>query len=103
MSYHQTLAALADPNRRMIVQLLRAGPQNVSNIADNFQISRPAISQHLKILCDAELLNVTPEGNRRNYSLNRQGADDLRTYLDDMWGDVLDGFADHIKRNADND
>ena len=103
MPYQQTLTALADPNRRMIVQLLRGGPRNVSNIAQNFQISRPAVSQHLKVLCDAGLLRATPVGNRRHYSLCTEGVDDLRTYLDEMWGTVLDSFADHIERTSEND
>ncbi|MEL6958686.1 MAG: metalloregulator ArsR/SmtB family transcription factor [Pseudomonadota bacterium] len=87
------LDALADPTRRAILERLRAGPSAVGPLADTLPVSRPAVSQHLKVLCDAGLCQVEPEGNRRIYGLAPGGMDDLRAYIDDLWGDVLGAFA----------
>lgn len=92
MTYEYAIAALADPSRRQIIETLRKGPQAVAQIADRLPISRPAVSQHLKVLCDAGLLNVTAQGNRRLYQLAPAGFDNLRAYLDDLWDDALTAF-----------
>lgn len=103
MTYQLSISALADPKRRKIVELLRSGPQNVAQLAGHMPISRPAVSQHLKILSDAGLLAVTPSGTRRIYRLEPTGADDLRAYLDRLWGDALSAFKIHIEKEATSD
>ncbi len=97
MSYATTIAALADPTRRALVDRLRDGPQAVSVLARDLPVSRPAVSQHLKVLSDAGLLAVEARGTRRLYRLAPRGLDDLRAYLDGLWGDALDRFADHVR------
>jgi DNA-binding transcriptional ArsR family regulator len=93
MSYQDAITALADPTRRTIIDRLRSGALPVSAIADGMQISRPAVSQHLRVLSDAGLLTVTPAGNRRLYAIAPEGVDQLRKYLDTLWDDALSAFA----------
>ncbi|MEJ6746957.1 MAG: metalloregulator ArsR/SmtB family transcription factor [Yoonia sp.] len=89
----ETLIALADPTRRAILQRLRVGAMPVGVLAEGLPVSRPAVSQHLRILSNAGLLIVTPQGNRRLYGLAPTGMNGLRAYLDDLWGDALEAFA----------
>lgn len=93
MTYEDTITALADPTRRVIIDRLRMGPLPVGAIADGMTISRPAVSQHLRVLSDAGLLTVTPQGNRRLYAIAPDGVDELRRYLDTLWNDALAAFA----------
>lgn len=93
MTYEYAIAALADPSRRQIIDALRGGPLPVAQIAGGMPISRPAVSQHLKVLCDAGLLDVTAQGNRRLYQLAPSGFEKLRTYLDSLWDDALTAFT----------
>jgi DNA-binding transcriptional ArsR family regulator len=93
MTYEIAMTALADPTRRAIIEALRAGPLPVGHIARSLPVSRPAVSQHLRVLCDAGLLAVTPQGNRRLYRLEPAGISDLRLYLDRLWDDALAAFA----------
>jgi DNA-binding transcriptional ArsR family regulator len=90
------MRALADPTRRVLLDRLRAGPLPVCQLAAGLPISRPAVSQHLRILSDAGLLTVTPKGNRRFYAIAPAGVQDLRTYLDSLWDDALADFADNM-------
>lgn len=92
MTYEHAIAALADPSRRQIIECLRKGPQPVAQIAGGLPISRPAVSQHLKVLSDAGLLSVRAEGNKRLYELAPAGFEDLRAYLDSLWDDALAAF-----------
>jgi DNA-binding transcriptional ArsR family regulator len=92
MAYGNALAVLADPTRREVFQRLRAGPRAVSAIAAGLPVSRPAVSQHLKILKDAGLVDERSEGARRIYSLRREGLVELRRWLDTFWDDALDAF-----------
>lgn len=94
MTYEVTIAALADPTRRDIIAALRTGPQAVGVLAKGLPISRPAVSQHLRVLSDAGLLEVEVIGTRRLYRLAPRGADDLRRYLDSLWDDALSAFHD---------
>ncbi|MFT5065396.1 MAG: DNA-binding transcriptional ArsR family regulator [Yoonia sp.] len=89
----ETLIALADPTRRAILQRLRTGAMPVGVLAEGLPVSRPAVSQHLRVLSDAGLLIVTPQGNRRLYGLAPAGMDGLRAYIDDLWSDALAAFA----------
>jgi DNA-binding transcriptional ArsR family regulator len=92
MAYGSTLAVLADPTRRRVFERLRAGPRPVNAIASGLPVSRPAVSQHLKVLREAGLVEERSEGVRRIYSLRREGLMELREWLDSFWGDALEAF-----------
>lgn len=98
MSYEDTLSALADPTRRAIFEALRAAPRSVGELAAEQPVSRPAVSQHLKVLEEAKLVRADPRGTRRVYSVRREGLDELRRYLDDFWSDVLTGYGAEVAR-----
>jgi DNA-binding transcriptional ArsR family regulator len=86
------LGLLGDPTRRAIFELLARRPSSVQELADQLPISRPAVSQHLRILKDGGLVISQAEGTRRIYRLNPDGVGALRTWLDGVWGDALAGF-----------
>ena len=86
------LDALGDPTRRAILERLLRGPQPVGELARGFTVSRPAISQHLRILKDAHLVVDRPAGNRRLYELNPAGVDALRNYFDRFWDQALTAY-----------
>ena len=91
---HETcLAALADPTRRAIFERLRAGELAVGALAKELPVSRPAVSQHLKVLETAGLVTARQEGTRRLYRIDPRGLEPLRRYLDSFWCDVLSAFA----------
>ena len=92
MAYGNALAVLADPTRRQVFERLRAGPRPVNAIAAGMPVSRPAVSQHLKVLKDAGLVEERSEGVRRIYSLRRQGLRELQEWLDTFWDDALQAF-----------
>ena len=100
MAYGSALAVLADPTRRQVFERLRAGPRPVNLIADGMPVSRPAVSQHLKILKDAGLVEEHSEGVRRIYSLRREGLVELRAWLDSFWDDALEAFKLEAERSA---
>ena len=93
MDYTDAIAALADPSRRAIVDKLREGPLPVGAIASDLPISRPAVSQHLRVLSDAGLLHVQAAGNRRIYGLSPEGVAAIRAYFDTLWDDALAAFG----------
>ncbi len=86
------LDALGDPTRRAILERLLKGPQPVGELARAFTVSRPAISQHLRVLKDARLVVDRAEGTRRIYALNPAGVDALRAYFDRFWTQALAAF-----------
>ena len=86
------LDALGDATRRAILARLLSGPMPVGKLADDFPVSRPAISQHLRILKQANLVVDRAAGNRRVYQLNPQGFDSLREYFDQFWTQALSAF-----------
>ncbi len=88
MAYPEVLVALADPTRRHIFEALREHPRTVGELAKGQPVSRPAVSQHLKVLAAARLVSVEPRGNRRLYLVRREGLEALRHYLDGFWSDV---------------
>lgn len=88
------LNALADPTRRTIFERVGAGPGAVGEIAAGLPVSRPAVSQHLKVLKEAGLVTDTPDGTRRVYRLDPRGLGALRDWLDLFWGDQLNAFKD---------
>ena len=98
MAYADVFTALADPTRRRILEALRKQPKTVGELAVGRPISRPAVSQHLKVLESASLVSVEPQGNRRLYSIKRDGLDDLRRYLESFWSDALSSYGAEIAR-----
>lgn len=94
------LDALGDPSRRAIVDLLAAGPTPVGRLAELLPISRPAVSQHLKVLKEADLVRERAEGTRRLYFLDPSGPAEIRAYLDRYWGDHLAAFAEAMNERA---
>ncbi len=77
--------AIADPNRRYILEELRRGPKTVTELASGLPVSRPAVSQHLKVLLDAGLVCAQAEGTRRVYSVSNNGFVSLNLWLDQFW------------------
>jgi len=90
------LDAIGDPTRRAILARLRKGSAPVGRLADGLPISRPAVSQHLRVLKDAGLVTDRPEGNRRVYELNPAAFASLREYFDEFWGTALLAFKKKI-------
>ena len=86
------LSALADPTRRGILESVRGRPRSVADIASEFEVSRPAISQHLRILEDAALLRSHRSGRQNFYGLDLRGLAILRTYVEGFWDEVLGAF-----------
>jgi DNA-binding transcriptional ArsR family regulator len=92
MAYQKALATLADPTRRDVFERLRHGPRAVNALAAHLPVSRPAVSQHLKLLKAAGLVEERAEGTRRIYSVRREGLIELRDWLDSFWDDALEAF-----------
>lgn len=90
--------ALADPTRRTIFERLGDGPRAVGELARELPVSRPAVSQHLRVLKDAGLVVDQPEGNRRIYRLNPSGVGALRAYLDQFWNRSLTAFKAAVEQ-----
>lgn len=84
--------ALADPTRRSIFERVARRPQSVGSITRRMDVSRPAVSQHLKVLKDAGLVTDRQEGTKRIYSLDLRGLTTMRTYLDKFWDQALAAF-----------
>jgi DNA-binding transcriptional ArsR family regulator len=99
MSYETALDALGDPTRRRILERLRSGPVSVGAVADALPVSRPAVSKHLKVLGEAGLVTHVRVGTRSLYRIDTAGLEQVRTYLDGFWTDVLSAFADHIEHS----
>ena len=92
MAYGKAIAALADPTRLQLFEKLRKGPSAVGTLAQGLRVSRPAVSQHLKVLEGAGLVSVRKSGTRRIYRVEVQGLVELRRYLDQFWGETLEAF-----------
>ena len=92
--------ALGYPTRRAIFERLADGPKAVGEIANELPVSRPAVSQHLKVLKQAGLVTDRAQGTRRLYQLNPQGIDDLRTYFDQFWNQALASFKEAVQQEA---
>ena len=103
MTYEQALVALADGRRRQIFESLRLSGRSVNEIAAEQPVSRPAVSQHLKVLEDAGLVGVRKMGTRRIYSVRREGLQPLKQYLESFWDDVLGAYVAHIEEEVDRD
>jgi DNA-binding transcriptional ArsR family regulator len=92
--------ALGDPTRRLVFTRLRAGTRSVREIADGVGVSRPAVSQHLKVLKSAGLAIVRIEGTRRLYGVDTRGIEALRRWLDGFWDETLVAFKRAAEREA---
>jgi|SRR5690348_11446510 len=95
-THHPQLDALGDPTRRAILSQLLRGPMSVGELARRFPISRPAVSQHLRILKDAHLVADQAAGTRRVYRINPKGFESLRQYLDRFWTDALAAYKKQV-------
>jgi DNA-binding transcriptional ArsR family regulator len=95
VSTYQTaaLGALGDPTRRAIFELLVVQPRAVGELANELPVSRPAVSQHLKVLKEAGLVTDLAQGTRRLYRVDQRGVGALREYLDHLWDTALTAFA----------
>ncbi len=99
MTYRSAaFAALADPTRRAVFERLADGPRAVGDLAEGLPVSRPAVSQHLKVLKDAGLVTDRAEGARRVYQIDPQGLGAMRAWLDRFWTVAMDAFAAEIER-----
>jgi DNA-binding transcriptional ArsR family regulator len=98
MAYADVFSALADPTRRHIFEGLRGQPKTVGELAAGQPVSRPAVSQHLKVLKSAGLVRVEPQGKRRLYAIKREGLHDVRQYLESFWSDAVDAYAVEVVR-----
>ena len=96
-AYVDVIEALGDATRRAVLERLQSGPRSVGEIADGLPVSRPAVSQHLRVLKDAGLVTDRPAGTRRIYQLAPDGLADLRRYIDGFWAQALAG----LKRSAE--
>jgi DNA-binding transcriptional ArsR family regulator len=98
MAYRTAMDALGDPTRRAIFEQLRRGPRAVGEIASELPVSRPAVSQHLRVLKDAGLVTERRQGTRRLYRLDPDGLGELRDYFDGFWTEALAGFKAAAER-----
>jgi DNA-binding transcriptional ArsR family regulator len=96
----RALDALGDPTRRLVFKRLREGNRSVTEIAKGLDVSRPAVSQHLKVLKRAGLAVVRVDGTRRLYALDRRGIEALRSWLDGFWDKALIAFKAAAEREA---
>ena len=97
MSYGNVLQCLSDPTRRRVFERLRSGPQSVGVLAKGLPVSRPAVSQHLKVLKEAGLVLDRSEGARRVYYIDPDGLGELRRWIDQFWDDALQSFKNEVE------
>lgn len=100
MATYHVLDALGDPTRRHILELLGSGPAPVGELAARLPISRPAVSQHLRVLEESGLVAHESVGTRNIYRVAPQGLTALRRWLDDFWATALDSFASYAEQDA---
>src|ERR1700752_2979379 len=93
MAYELALAALSDPTRRQVFERVLAAPKPVAAIAEGLPVSRPAVSQHLKVLKDAGLVTERRQGTRRLYAADPQALGELRAAIEAMWHEALGSVA----------
>jgi DNA-binding transcriptional ArsR family regulator len=103
MAYDTALAALADPTRRRVLERLKSGPRSVGAIARGMTVSRPAVSQHLKVLKEAGLVTDRPDGTRRVYHIDPHGLGALRAWLDQFWDEALAAFQAEVEASSRRD
>jgi DNA-binding transcriptional ArsR family regulator len=91
-NFEKAFNALGDPTRRAIFEKLRKGPLSVVHITEGMSVSRPAVSQHLKVLKDAKLISMEQHGTRSIYRIEQEGIRAMRDYLDTLWEKALHNF-----------
>ena len=91
---HDVFDALGDRTRRSVFELLAAGPRSVGELAKDLPVSRPAVSQHLRVLKRAGLVSDTRAGTRRVYRVDDAGLRELKTFLDSFWDEALSAFVE---------
>jgi DNA-binding transcriptional ArsR family regulator len=96
----QVLDALGDPTRRAVLKRLRGRARSVGEIAEGMDVSRPAVSQHLKILKAARLVTDRAEGTRRVYAVDTRGIEALRSWVEGFWDEALTSFKEVAEREA---
>src|SRR5215472_9729417 len=96
----QILDALGDPTRRLVFKRLRGGPRSVGEIAEGMRVSRPAVSQHLRVLKAARLVMDRAQGTRRLYAVDNRGIEAMRRWLDGFWDEALIAFKAAAEREA---
>ncbi len=92
--------ALGDPTRRQIFERIRQGPCSVTELVETVSVSQPAVSQHLKVLREAQLVTVVKHGQKRIYQLNPNGLFELRQYIEGLWDDALQAFEEEAEKIA---
>ncbi len=100
MAYADAIHALADPTRRTVLEELRRGPTPVGELAERLPVSRPAVSQHLRVLKAAGLVSERRVGTRRLYAVHGQGLSELREYLEAFWQDALGSFKTRMEEEG---
>ena len=100
MNAERALDALGDPTRRLVFMRLRNGTRSVREIAEGMEVSRPAVSQHLRVLKAAGLVRVRADGTRRLYAVDTPGIEALRSWLDGFWDKALVAFKAAAEREA---
>jgi DNA-binding transcriptional ArsR family regulator len=100
MAYGEAIAALADPTRRTVFERLRGGPRPVVEIARGLPVSRPAVSQHLRVLKEAGLVHGRREGTRNFYSVDGDALAELREYFENFWEEALAAFKEAAEKGA---
>ena len=99
MAYALAIRALGDPTRRSIFERLRRGPRAVGELARELPVSRPAVSQHLRVLKEAGLVTEQRNGTRRIYGVDAQSVAELRDYFDEFWSDALESFKRAVEQD----
>lgn len=99
----QAFSALGDPTRRAIFERLSQRPSAVGELATQFPVTRSAVSQHLKVLKEAELVTETALGTKRIYQLDPRGLGAMRQWLDSQWASTLDSFKDFVDNQSPED
>ncbi|HWM13033.1 MAG TPA: metalloregulator ArsR/SmtB family transcription factor [Gaiellaceae bacterium] len=102
-AYGDAIAALADPTRRSVFETLREGPRSVGDLARGLPVSRPAVSQHLRVLKNAGLVRERRVGTRNFYSVDGDGLAELRDYFEGFWDEALAAFKDAAEREDGED
>ena len=103
MAYADALSALADPTRRTVFETLRRGPRSVADLARGLPVSRPAVSQHRRVLKHAGLVRARRVGTRNFYSVDGDGLAELRDYFEGFWDEALAAFKEAAEREEGED
>jgi DNA-binding transcriptional ArsR family regulator len=101
MTYGKAIGALADPTRRRVFEKLQKGGLPVARIAKGLPVSRPAVSQHLKVLKEAGLVREERDGTRRIYEIDPKGLGQLRRWLDRFWDEALERFRAEVETDSE--